>query len=209
MFPLGDVSRDLRSFPFVTVLLILACCGVFYQELQLGEPFILRWSVIPVDVIAGRRPETLLTSAFLHGGWMHIIGNMIFFWAFAPPIEQAMGPIRFIVFYAIGALVAMAAHVYGAPGSTLPALGASGAIAAVMGAFMVTYPTDRIRTLILLPPIIRIVYIPAVILIGLWIGTQVLAVSAEGHQAATSGVAYYAHLGGAVFGLVTGRLFLK
>jgi membrane associated rhomboid family serine protease len=209
MFPLGDVSRDLRSFPFVTVLLILASCGVFYQELQLGEPFIVRWSVIPADVIAGRRLETLLTSAFLHGGWMHIIGNMIFFWAFAPPMEQAMGAVRFTVFYVVGALAAMAAHVYGAPDSMLPALGASGAIAAVMGAFMVTYPTDRIRTLILLPPFVRIVYIPAVILIGLWIGTQVLAVSAEGNQAATSGVAYYAHLGGAVFGLVAGRLFLR
>jgi len=209
MFPLGSVSRRISGLPFVTVLIILMTCGVFYLELERGDPFILRWSVIPAEITAGVHPETLITSAFLHGGWMHIIGNMIFFWAFAPPMEEAMSSFRFVIFYLAGAAIAMAAHVAGAPESTVPALGASGAIAAVMGAFLVTYPTDRIRTLIVFPPFIRIVYVPAVVLIGLWLLLQFASYSTEMRQADTGGVAYLAHIGGAVFGVVTGRLFVR
>jgi len=209
MFPLGSVSRRISGLPFVTLLIILMTSGVFYLELERGDAFILRWSVIPAGITTGAHPETLITSAFLHGGWMHIIGNMIFLWAFAPPMEEAMSSFRFVIFYLVGAAVAMAAHVAGAPDSTIPALGASGAVAAVMGAFLVTYPTDRIRTLVILPPIIRIVYVPAVVLIGLWLLIQFASYSTEMSQADTGGVAYLAHIGGAVFGVVTGRLFLR
>lgn len=208
MFPLGSVSRSLRAFPFFTVLIILANAGVFYLELTEGERFIDRWSAVPAAVMAGREYETVITSAFLHGGWLHIIGNMVFLWAFAPPMEEAMGSIKFLIFYLLGAVAAAAAHIYGDPNSTIPIVGASGAVAAVMGAFLVTYPRDSIRTLIL-TPVARIVYIPAIVLIGLWIVLQVVSVTTEPQQANTGGVAYLAHIGGAVFGAVTGRLFVS
>lgn len=208
MFPLGSVSRSITAIPFITVLVILACAGVFYLELQQGEPFIQRWSAVPNDIMAGRRYETLITSAFLHGGWMHIIGNMVFLWAFGPPMEEAMGSARYMMFYLVGAAVAMAAQIWGDPNSTIPSLGASGAVAAVMGAFLVTYPRDQIRTLVLTPAV-RVIYIPAIVLIGLWVVTQVISVTTETQQANTGGVAYLAHIGGAIFGAVTGRLLVQ
>lgn len=208
MFPLGSVSRQITAIPFITVLVILACAGVFYLELQQGEPFINRWSAVPKEIMAGREYETLITSAFLHGGWMHIIGNMVFLWAFGPPMEEAMGTLRFMMFYIVGAVVAMAAHVWGDPSSTIPALGASGAVAAVMGAFLVTYPRDQIRTLVLTPAV-RVILIPAIVLIGLWIVTQVISVTTETAQGSAGGVAYYAHIGGAIFGALTGRLLVQ
>ena len=208
MFPLGSMSRSVTSWPFVTVLIILINAGVFYLELTQGNAFVTRWSAVPSEIMHGRHLEALVTSMFLHGGWLHIIGNMVFLWAFAPPIEEGMGPIRFLIFYLLGGVVAMATQMYVDPHSTLPALGASGAVAAVMGAFLVTYPGDRIRTLIL-APVFRVVSIPAVVLIGLWILTQVISVSTEAAHANVGGVAYFAHIGGALFGAVTGRLFRR
>ena len=208
MFPLGSMSRSVTSWPFVTVLIILINAGVFYLELTQGNAFVTRWSAVPSEIMHGRHLEALVTSMFLHGGWLHIIGNMVFLWAFAPPIEEGMGPIRFLCFYLLGGVVAMATQMYVDPHSTLPALGASGAVAAVMGAFLVTYPGDRIRTLIL-APVFRVVSIPAVVLIGLWILTQVISVSTEAAHANVGGVAYFAHIGGALFGAVTGRLFRR
>jgi membrane associated rhomboid family serine protease len=208
MFPLGSMSRSMTSWPFVTVLIILANAAVFYLELTQGDAFVTRWSAVPSDIMHGRHLESLLTSMFLHGGWLHIIGNMVFLWAFAPPIEEGMGPIRFLIFYLLGGVVAMATQMYVDPQSTLPALGASGAVAAVMGAFLVTYPGDKIRTLIL-APVFRVVSIPAVVLIGLWILTQVISVSTETTHANVGGVAYFAHIGGALFGAITGRLFRR
>lgn len=206
MFPLGSVSRSITAIPFITVLVILANAGVFYLELQQGEPFIDRWSAVPAAIMAGREVETVIASAFLHGGWLHIIGNMVFLWAFAPPMEEAMGSVKFLIFYVAGAIAAAAAHIYGDPNSTIPMVGASGAVAAVMGAFLVTYPRDSIRTLVLTPAV-RVIYIPAIVLIGLWIVLQVVSVTTEPTQANAGGVAYLAHIGGAVFGIVLGRLF--
>ncbi len=208
MFPLGSVSRSMTSVPFVTVAVILINAAVFYLEMTQGDAFIMRWSAIANDITHGRHLETIATSMFLHGGWLHIIGNMVFLWAFAPPMEDAMGSIRFVIFYLLGGAVAMAAQMYGDPNSTIPSLGASGAVAAVMGAFLVTFPRDQIRTLILAPAP-RIVSIPAIVLIGLWIVTQVISVTTETTEANAGGIAYLAHIGGAVFGVVTGRLFLR
>jgi membrane associated rhomboid family serine protease len=143
---------------------------------------------------------------FMHGSWSHIIGNMIFLWAFGPEIEDAMNPLRYLIFYLLGGLVAMLAQIAGDPHSTLPNLGASGAIAAVMGAFLVTYPLDQIRTVWFFFVFVRISFIPAVLLIGFWFLTQLFdAGSVAAVQ--TGGVAYLAHVGGAVFGAVTARLF--
>jgi membrane associated rhomboid family serine protease len=208
MFPLGSASRSITGVPFVAVLIILINAGVFYLEMTQGDAFIMRWSAVANDVTHGRHLETVVTSMFLHGGWLHIIGNMLFLWAFAPLMEDAMGSFRFAIFYLLGGAVAMAAQMYGDSNSTVPALGASGAVAAVMGAFLVTYPRDQIRTLILAPTA-RVVLVPAIVLIGLWIATQVLSVATETTQANVGGVAYLAHIGGAIFGVVMGRLFIR
>src|SRR5690242_7831996 len=146
---------------------------------------------------------------FLHGGWMHIIGNMIFLWAFGPEIEDAMGGVRYLAFYLLGGLVASVAQVVALSNSTVPNLGASGAIAAVMGAFLITYPRDRIRTLLFLGWFVTVTVIPAAVLIGIWFLLQLFSQvgSVAQAQSQSGGVAYMAHVGGFIFGVVTARLF--
>jgi membrane associated rhomboid family serine protease len=143
---------------------------------------------------------------FLHGSWSHIIGNMIFLWAFGPEIEDAMGRLRYLVFYFAGGIVAMISQVAVDPHSTLPNLGASGAIAAVMGAFIVTYPRDRIRSILIIFIFVRIALIPAAVLIGFWFLSQLIDAGTVA-DVQTGGVAYMAHVGGFIFGAVTARLF--
>ena len=143
---------------------------------------------------------------FMHGSWSHIIGNMVFLWAFGPEIEDAMGRGRYLIFYLAGGLVAMLAQVVADPHSSVPNLGASGAIAAVMGAFIVTYPRDRIKAVLLIFVFVKITFIPAALLIGLWFLTQLVHAGTVA-QEQTGGVAYLAHVGGFVFGALTGRFF--
>jgi len=176
LIPLGDASRRPSRAAVITLLIILVNAFVFLQELSGGNRFVYTWSVVPLRLIHGHHAITLLTSMFMHGGWLHIIGNMIYLWAFGPAIEDAMGSFRFLFFYLAGGLVAMFAQVLGDPWSTIPVLGASGAIAAVMGAFVVTFPRDRIRTVLWILIFIRVTYIPAVFLIGFWFLMQVVNV---------------------------------
>jgi membrane associated rhomboid family serine protease len=143
---------------------------------------------------------------FMHASWSHIIGNMIFLWAFGPQIEDAMGRGRYLVFYLAGGLVAMLAQIAADPASTVPNLGASGAIAAVMGAFLVTFPRDRIRTIVFLGFFARVTFIPAVLLIGFWFLTQLVSLGAV-TEVGSGGVAYMAHVGGGLFGAIAARLF--
>jgi membrane associated rhomboid family serine protease len=206
MIPLGDASRRPTRFPAVTALLILTNGFVFVMELMRGDAFVTRWAAVPAQIANGHRLDTLITSMFLHGSWSHIIGNMIFLWAFGPEIEDAMGGLRYLVFYFAGGLVAMMAQVAGNPHSTVPGLGASGAIAAVMGAFLVTYPRDRIRSILVIVIFVRITFIPAALLIGFWFLTQLVDAGSVA-DVQTGGVAYMAHVGGCIFGAVTARLF--
>ncbi|MFO1187240.1 MAG: rhomboid family intramembrane serine protease [Alphaproteobacteria bacterium] len=206
MFPLGDASRQPARFPAITIGFIVVNALVFVLELTQGDAFIQAWSLIPAEFAAGHRPETLLTSMFLHGGWSHIIGNMVFLWAFGPQIEDAMGMLRYLAFYLLGGAVAMAAQVFMDPASTIPNLGASGAIAAVMGAFLVTYPRDRIKTIVFLGVFTRITFIPAMVLIGVWFLMQLVSVGAITSQEG-GGVAYTAHIAGAIFGAATAWFF--
>ncbi|HXX15635.1 MAG TPA: rhomboid family intramembrane serine protease [Candidatus Eremiobacteraceae bacterium] len=206
MVPLGDASRRPRSIPFMTILIIVANAFGFLLELSGGEAFVTHWSVIPVDIVAGHHWITILTAMFLHGSWLHIIGNMVFLWAFGPEIEDAMNPVRYLLFYLLGGIVAMLAQVAAMPHSTVPNLGASGAIAAVMGAFLVTYPRDRIRTLLFFFVFVRISFIPAALLIGLWFLSQLFDAGAVA-SVQTGGVAYLAHIGGCVFGAIAARFF--
>ena len=146
MIPLRDESRQPANFAIATAFIIAINVLVFMLELGSGEEFVTRWSVVPAEIVAGRHWITILTAMFMHGSWSHILGNMVFLWAFGPEIEDTMNPWRYAAFYLVGGAVAMLAQVAADPGSTVPCLGASGAIAAVMGAFLVTYPRDKIRT---------------------------------------------------------------
>jgi membrane associated rhomboid family serine protease len=207
MIPLGDISRRPRGFAFTTMLIIVVNVYVFFLELAGGNRFVHAWSVIPARITHGQHSITLITSMFMHGGWMHIIGNMVFLWAFGPAIEDVMGHASFLIFYLTGGITSMLAQVLGDPHSTIPCLGASGAIAAVMGAFIITFPRDRIRTLLFLLIFIRVTYIPAVFLIGFWFLMQVLNFGAVA-EVHTGGVAYLAHIAGFLFGVVTARAFV-
>jgi membrane associated rhomboid family serine protease len=206
MVPLGDASRRPARVPLVTAVIIFVNAVVFVLELMRGETFVMQWSVVPAQIVSGHDWITILTAMFMHGSWSHIIGNMIFLWAFAPEIEDAMGRGRYLVFYLVGGLVATLAQVLADPHSTVPNLGASGAIAAVMGAFLVTYPRDQIRTLLFIFVFARIRFIPASLLIGFWFLTQLFHAGAVAHVQ-TGGVAYLAHIGGFIFGAATARLF--
>jgi membrane associated rhomboid family serine protease len=206
VIPLTDGSRRPVNMPVVTIGLIVANFIVFGLELAGGDAFVLKWSAIPSHISHGQDLVTLFTAMFLHGGWSHILGNMIFFWAFGPEIEDAMGPVRYLVFYLLGGLIAMGAQVAIDPNSTVPNLGASGAIAAVMGAFLVTYPGDRIKSILVILVFVRITMIPAALLIGVWFLLQLINVGSVA-TTQSGGVAYVAHVAGVIYGMLTARLF--
>jgi membrane associated rhomboid family serine protease len=207
MIPLSDASRRPSRFAVMTTTIIVVNALVFLLELIGGDAFVKQWSVIPADVVAGRHWITLLTAMFMQGGWMHILGNMVFLWAFGPEVEDAMGPVRYLAFYLLSGLVASTAQIVAMPHSTVPNLGASGAIAGVMGAFLVTYPRDRIKTVLFLGWFARITVIPAALLIGLWFLIQLFSQVGAVAGVDTGGVAYMAHVGGFIFGLATARVF--
>ena len=206
LIPLSDASRRPVRLPVVTAFIIVVNVFVFLLELMRGDAFVMQWSAIPAQIISGHHWITIFTAMFMHGSWSHIIGNMIFLWAFGPEIEDTMGRGRYLLFYLAGGLVAMLAQILADPHSTVPNLGASGAIAAVMGAFIVTYPRDRIKAVLFILVFVRITFIPAALLIGFWFLTQLVHAGAVA-QVQTGGVAYLAHVGGFVFGAVTARLF--
>jgi membrane associated rhomboid family serine protease len=206
LIPLTDASRRPAHFPIVTLGLILTNFFVFFLELRGGDAFVLQWSAIPANIVAGHHWITILTAMFMHGSWSHILGNMVFLWAFGPEMEDAMNPLKYLVFYLAGGFVAMLAQIAMSPSSTVPNLGASGAIAAVMGGFLVTYPRDEIKSILIIFIFVRITMIPAALLIGFWFLIQLFNV---GSVAAVQGggVAYMAHIGGTIFGALTARLF--
>ncbi len=204
MIPLRDVIPS-RTTPFVTMVLIAVNVVVFLYELSLGsdgvERMIQDWGVVPARLSA----LTLLTSMFLHGGILHAAGNMLYLWIFGDNVEDRMGHGRFLTFYLLCGLAAALAESYVSPDSTVPMVGASGAIAGVMGAYFVLYPRSRIVTLLPLFIFIQVVEIPAVFFLGVWFLMQFL--SGVGSIAASAestggGVAFWAHAGGFIAGLV-------
>lgn len=210
LIPLSDASRQPSRYPVVTASIIAVNVFVFILELLGGGPFVMRWAAIPADITASHHWITILTSMFMHASWSHIIGNMIFLWAFGPEVEDAMNPVRYLIFYLAGGVVATLCQVAATPHSTVPSLGASGAIAAVMGAFLVTYPRDMIKSVLFFFWWVRITFVPAALLIGFWFVTQLFslgAVASTADMSKTGGVAYLAHVGGMIFGAVTARLF--
>jgi len=206
MIPLSDASRRPTTFPAVTLTLIAINVVVFVVELVSGDAFVTKWALVPANVSSGHGLVTVFTSMFMHASWSHIAGNMVFLWAFGPEIEDAMGPLRYVFFYLLGGVAAVATQVAFDPHSTVPVLGASGAIAAVMGAFLVTFPRDEIRTILVIFVFVRVAYIPAVLLIGFWFLSQLWSAGQIAPQE-SNGVAYLAHIGGFMFGAVFARLF--
>ena len=206
LIPLTDASRRPVRVPIVTAGIILANFFAFALELHGGEAFVLRWAAVPANITSGHDWITILTAMFLHGSWSHILGNMVFLWAFGPEIEDSMNRLRYLGFYLAGGLVAMVAQVALNPHSTVPNLGASGAIAAVMGGFLVTYPRDRIKALLIIFVFVHVTFIPAALLIGVWFLIQLFNVGSVA-TVQSGGVAYIAHVAGFIFGAVTVRLF--
>lgn len=219
MLPLHDDNPTLRK-PVVTVGLILACVAMFlWQQTLTGgfaERVIYGMGMVPALVLGGYDlPPGMglvpawaspVTYQFLHGGWMHLIGNMWFLWVFGNNIEDSMGHVRFVVFYLLTGLVAAAAHIAFNLESGVPIVGASGAISGVMGAYMVLYPRVRVQTLIVLFVFIQVVALPAVVILGLWFALQLLSGVGSLGQIG-GGVAFWAHVGGFVAGVVLIKLF--
>jgi len=212
MIPLKDENPS-RRFPVVTVTLIAINMVVFFYEVSLGgrvEQLVYRMGVIPYNVVNVGFPAypTLFTSMFLHGGWEHVLGNMLYLWIFGDNVEDFLGKIRFIIFYLVCGLVASFAHILTQASSQIPTIGASGAISGVLGGYILLYPRARVITLIPLGYFIRLVRLPAVAVLGMWILIQLLSGFASLPGAGTrGGVAFFAHIGGFVGGLVLVRLF--
>jgi len=205
VFPVSDVIPS-RTTPFVTVSLIVVNAFVFLYMLTLPEEllqgFVARYAVVP----AWFSVPTLFTSQFLHAGWMHVIGNMLYLWIFGDNVEDRLGHVRFLLFYlGAGALAAILQLLFN-PFSAVPMLGASGAIAGVMGAYFVLYPQSRVLTAVFILIFFDLIEIPAVFFLGIWFLMQLLSgVGSLGvSNAAGGGTAFWAHVGGFVAGAVVG-----
>ncbi len=217
MIPLRDDNPS-STPPVVTVLLILACTAVFlYMFYGVGseaalEGFIVTYGAVPAELLApGRLPveaPTLVTAMFLHGGWAHLIGNMLFLWIFGDNVEDLMGHGGFLLFYLLAGAVATGAHVLLNPASTAPLIGASGAIAGVLGAYLVLFPRARILSLVPFGLFSRLVAVPAVLFLPVWFLMQFVygVASLTGEAAA---VAWWAHVGGFVAGIVLVPVFAR
>ena len=145
IFPIGDDQVKGGAFPFFSYAFIALNVAAFLFQLSFPNAMICEFGCIPNQIVSGQDYHTLFTSMFMHGGWMHLIGNMLFLWVFADNIEATIGNVRFVLFYLLGGMAAHAAHIYFNPGSVVPTVGASGAISAVMGAYMVMFPSSRVK----------------------------------------------------------------
>jgi membrane associated rhomboid family serine protease len=209
MFPIGDDDSERRTFPVVTYTLIALNVLFFLVELSGGDEFVKQWAFIPARFSAAPASDavTILTSMFMHGGWMHLFGNMLFLWIFGDNVEDRFGHLQFLLFYLLVGLVATLAQFALAPHSSLPNLGASGAIAGVLGAYILMFPQSRVNVLLFR----QIVAMPAIIVIGLWIAIQLFSgvgsIAHTGETADVGGVAYMAHIGGFFAGFLLTFLF--
>ena len=204
MIPLRDVIPS-RTVPVITVTLIVLNAVAWFYEISLPERqlavFLQHYGVVPADF----SPATLVTSMFLHGGWMHVIGNMWWLWIFGDNVEDRLGHGRFIVFYLLCGFAAAVGQMLMTPFSTLPTIGASGAIAGVMGAYFVLYPRSRVLTLVPIFFFIQLIEVPAVVLLGLWFGMQLLSagtMAVAETAGSQGGTAFMAHVAGFVVGVL-------
>jgi membrane associated rhomboid family serine protease len=206
MLPIGDDDSTRRTVPLVTYALLALNILFFFVELSGGDNFIEKWAFVPARFLANPSGDflTLFTSMFMHAGWVHLGGNMLYLWIFGDNVEDRFGHLLFIIFYLLCGLAATFAQLAFSIGSSIPNLGASGAIAGVLGAYILLFPQGRINVL----QGQRVVQVPALLVIGLWIVLQFLSgIGSIVTSAETGGVAYMAHIGGFLAGLVLTFLF--
>ena len=209
----------------MTIGLVVACLVAFAWELGLQvsggddalDAFITQWGVVPADLttawatsgILSLETATLITSQFLHGGWLHLLGNLLFLWIFANNIEDDLGRLVFLLFYLGGGAAAGLTQVAIDPASTIPMIGASGAIAAVLGGYIVLYPRARITSLVFLGFFYQLIDVPAIVVLGVWFALQLIdGIASLGLAGTEGGVAIFAHIGGFVAGVIAARLLL-
>jgi membrane associated rhomboid family serine protease len=204
MFPIGDDDSGRRAVPVVTYALIAANVLFFLVELSGGQAFIQQWAFIPGRFTQdpyGAAP-TIFTAMFMHAGWLHLGGNMLYLWIFGDNVEDRLGPLKFLLFYLVCGVAATFAQYYVSPGSRIPNVGASGAIAGILGSYLLLFPNARVRVLFYN----QIVHMPAIAVLGFWIALQIFAgagaLFATAQTEDTGGVAYMAHVGGFVAGFL-------
>lgn len=209
IFPIGDDQVKGGYTPYFSYSFIAINVLIFFFQASLPtgqlQSFIFEYGSIPTETVQGQDLFTLFTSMFLHGGWMHLIGNMLFLWVFADNIEATIGNFSFLIFYVLGGLAAHAAHIYFNIGSDIPTVGASGAISAVMGAYLVMFPTSRIKMWVFFFTF----RIMAIFFLGFWILQQWMSGTAALNTVGESsgGVAWWAHIGGFIFGVLMGLYY--
>jgi membrane associated rhomboid family serine protease len=209
MFPVSDDNTQRRTFPSVTIALIAINVVVFLLELSGGDQFITNWAFIPSRFSddPGGNAVTIFTAMFMHGGWLHLFGNMLFLWIFGDNVEDRFGHVKFLIFYLVTGIAATLAQYWFSPGSGVPNVGASGAIAGVLGAYILMFPQSRVNVLVGR----QIMQMPAVIVLGAWILLQLVSgvgtIAYTDESANVGGVAYMAHIGGFVAGLLLTYLF--
>ena len=216
IIPIKD-ENPTRIFPFVTILIIIINVVIFFVELQEGsnlETFVKSFGCIPYEITTGiditpyiHFPVrfTIITSMFLHGGWMHLIGNMFYLWIFGNNIEDKLGHMRYLIFYFVVGIIASLSQTMISPISKIPQIGASGAISGILGAYLLLFPRAKV---LLLLYFISIVKVPAYIFLGLWILLQVFNAFSTLSYAAHGGVAFFAHVGGFIAGFSLIKVFL-
>lgn len=212
MIPIKD-NIPSRRFAFVNYGLIILNVLVFGLQLMQAanlESFVNRYAFIPGQISSGLDMGDILrifTSMFMHGGWMHLVGNMLYLWIFGDNVEDALGHLGYLVFYLLAGLLAAFAHFFFNPQSVIPTVGASGAIAGVLGAYLVFYPSSRVYTFIPIGFFSRLTLVPSFVVLGLWFVLQLFSGFLSIGAADQGGVAFWAHIGGFVFGLLIGLLF--
>jgi membrane associated rhomboid family serine protease len=206
MFPIGDDDASRRTVPLVTYALIALNVLFFFIEVSVGDAFIAKWAFVPRRFLANPSGDflTLFTSMFMHAGWVHLGGNMLYLWIFGDNVEDRFGHVKFTIFYILCGLAATFAQLAFSLGSNVPNLGASGAIAGVLGAYILLFPQGKVRVL----QGQQVVQVPALIVIGLWIVLQfVSGFGSIANTTDTGGVAYMAHIGGFIAGFVLTFVF--
>lgn len=201
MLPIGDDNSGRRNAPLVTYALIALNVLFFFVELSGGDAFIGKWAFVPSRFLANPSADflTLFTSMFMHAGWVHLGGNMLYLWIFGDNVEDRFGPVMFTIFYLLCGLAATFAQLAFSAGSNVPNLGASGAIAGVLGAYIVMFPQGRVKVLVGQ----SVSQVPALIVLGGWIVLQFFSgIGSIANTADTGGVAYMAHIGGFIAGIV-------
>src|ERR1044072_83688 len=201
MFPIGDDNTGRRTVPVVTYTLVALNILFFFVELSGGEVFIEKWAFVPNRFLANPAGDfpTLFTSMFMHAGWLHLGGNMLYLWIFGDNVEDSFGHIKFLIFYLLCGIAATLAQLAFSASSGVPNLGASGAIAGVLGAYIVLFPRGQVKVLMGR----GVIPMPALVVIGLWIVLQfVSGIGSVTQSAQTGGVAYMAHIGGFLAGVV-------